>query len=72
MQIQEKSFLLVLEINFPEKKRKTLCYGSDQKKILTCREVFLSKKDAFHNTDFSRLKCQLKRKKKHCKFQASW
>ena len=29
MQTQEKSFLLLLQNNFPEKKRKTLCYGTD-------------------------------------------
>ena len=29
LQTQEKSFLLLLENNFPERKRKTLCYGTD-------------------------------------------
>ena len=32
MQTQEKSFLLLLTNNFPEKKRKTLCYGFESKK----------------------------------------
>ena len=29
MQIQEKSFLLLLQTNFTEKKLKTVCYGTD-------------------------------------------
>ena len=29
MEIQENSFLLLLYINFPETKLKTLCYGTD-------------------------------------------
>ena len=29
MQTQEKSFLVLLYNNFPEKKRRTLCYGTD-------------------------------------------
>ena len=32
MQIQEKSFLLLLFINFPEKNCKTLSYGSDERR----------------------------------------
>ena len=72
MQTQEKSFLLLLKNTFPERKRKTpLCMALIKREILTSRKDSSPKscsrnrleKDAFQNTDFSHLKCQLKRKK---------
>ena len=39
MQTQEKSFLLLLMNNIPEKKRTTLCYGTDKKRNITSRKV---------------------------------
>ena len=76
MQTQEKSFLLLLLNNFPEKKSKTLLFKAlIKREILTSREALytklvrarnqslFSKKDAFKNMGFSFLKSQRKRKK---------
>ena len=69
MQTQEKSFLLLLYNNFAEKNAKPFVTVLIKREILTRRKVFhaqsvvVLQKDAFQNTDFSRLKCQLKRKK---------
>ena len=69
MQTQEKRFLLLLENNFPKTKCKTLCMALIKREILTSRKVLSTlsvlvlQKHAFQNTDVSRLKCQLKRKK---------
>ena len=65
-----------VENNFPEKKSKTLLFRAlIEREILTSREVLhtkhactrnqslFCKNDAFQNMGFSRLKCQLKRKK---------
>ena len=38
-QTQEKSFLLLLRNNFPEKKRKTFCMALIKREILTSRKV---------------------------------
>ena len=75
MQTQQKSFLLLLKNKFPENNCRTLLFGAMIKRqILTSREVLytklvriispcFAKKDAFQNTGFSRLKCQLWQKK---------
>ena len=43
MQTQEKSFLLLLQNKFPEKKRKTLCMVLIKREILTSRKVLSTK-----------------------------
>ena len=43
MQTQEKSFLLLLYNNFPEKKRKTLCMALIKREILTSRKILSTK-----------------------------
>ena len=75
MYTQLKSFNCFYTITFQEKKSKNLCLWHWLKeKFLPvakcCLRRFVcvisscfAKKDAFHNTDFSRLKCHLKRKK---------
>ena len=67
MQTQEKSFLLLLQNYFSEKKTKLF-----EREILTSRKALYTKfcthnqflfceKDAFKNMDYSRLKCQQKK-----------
>ena len=43
MQTQGKSFLLLLQNDFPEKRRKTLCMGLIKREILTSRKVLSTK-----------------------------
>ena len=54
MQIQEKSFLLILYIlslTFPRKKRKTLCYMAlIKREILTSREVLYAALHAYNQS----------------------
>ena len=75
MYTQLKSFNCFYNITFQRKKKqKSLLMALIKREILAGREVLFTtfragnqflfcKKDTFHNTDFSRLKCQLKRKK---------
>ena len=71
MQTQEKIFLCFYKIFFLQKEKNTLFYMAlIKRKILTSLEVLYTKlvresvlfckKDAFQNTEFSHLKCQLK------------
>ena len=69
----KKVFYCFYKITFPKTKRKTLCMALIKREIFTSRKscprsrarVISSRlqKDALQNTNFSRLKCQLKRRK---------
>ena len=43
MQTQGKSFLLLLYIDFPEKRRRTLCMALIKREILTSRKALTTK-----------------------------
>ena len=88
VQTPEKIFFCFYKIFFLEKEKNTLFYMAlIKREILTSLEVLYTKlvlesvlfckKDAFENTEFSHLKCRLKRKKltRHVffnLFQVSW
>ena len=74
MQIQEKSFYYFYKLTFLRKNAKPFVMALIKREILTsceilytkssmCNQILFCKKDAFQNTDFSHLKCQLKWKK---------
>ena len=70
-----KKFSIAFIINFPKKRCRTFCYGTDYKRgchrgevlyIMSCTRnhfLFCCNKDAFQNWDFSRSKCQPQQKK---------
>ena len=75
MQTQGKSFLLLIyKLTFPRKSAKLFVMALIKREILTSHKVLYTKscmhnqflfckKEALQNVDFSRLKCQLNRKK---------